>query len=151
MVKTRHVTNWIGVLLLASVSLPVVTTNKASGQGTTIWDGVYTVAQAQRGRELYVKWCGYCHRDDLAGGGSDAGAPALQGSAFMVRWRDKPLAELFTTIGLTMPQNAPDSLPPQVVADIVSLLLQANGAPPGMHELAGEMGAFRNILFTDTR
>ena len=74
----------------------------------TVWDGVYTADQAARGQALYKTHCGYCHRDDLIGGGSEAGAPALKGPIFTIRWRDQPLADMFVTIGTTMP-HAPAS------------------------------------------
>ena len=33
----------------------------------TVWDGVYTREQAQRGEKLYEQECGRCHGDDLTG------------------------------------------------------------------------------------
>ena len=117
----------VGALLL----LANVYATSALAQTQTIWDRIYTAEQANRGRDFYVEICGFCHRDDLRGGGSEAGAPALQGSLFMTRWRDLPLVELFTTIGTTMPKHNPDSLRAQVVIDIVSFLLRENGVPAG--------------------
>jgi mono/diheme cytochrome c family protein len=115
----------------------------------TVWDGVYTAAQATRGQVLYKEKCGYCHRDDLAGGGSEAGAPALKGPIFTIRWRDQPLADLFVTIGTTMPQNKPDSLTPQAVIDIVSFLLKANDMPEGQTELPPDLEQLKTIVMTD--
>jgi hypothetical protein len=82
----------------------------------TVWDGIYSEQQAARGRELYKQSCGHCHRDDLTGGGSEVGAPPLRGPIFFYRWLHQPDAEMFLTIGATMPQNKPDSLTPQTVA-----------------------------------
>ena len=79
----------------------------AAGQTRTVWDGVYTEAQAERGREHYRAICGYCHRDDLSGGGSEAGAPALRGPFFLNQWRGRPLVDLFVTIGTTMAAAGP--------------------------------------------
>ncbi|MEE2635682.1 MAG: c-type cytochrome [Acidobacteriota bacterium] len=114
----------------------------------TIWDGVFTEPQAARGREHYVETCGYCHRDDLSGGGSEAGAPALAGPFFMNQWRGRPVADLFVTIGTTMPKQNPDSLRAQVVIDIVSFLLQANHAPVGDQELPPRLEPLGSILLT---
>ena len=118
----------------------------AAGQTRTVWDGVYTEAQAERGRERYRAICGYCHRDDLSGGGSEAGAPALRGPFFLNQWRDRPLVDLFVTIGTTMPQQDPDSLRAQVVIDVVSYLLQQNGMPAGENELPPRLGPLRGIV-----
>jgi mono/diheme cytochrome c family protein len=111
----------------------------------TVWDGVYTAAQAVRGEQLYKNHCGYCHRDNLTGGGSEAGAPALKGPIFTIRWRDQPLADMFVTIGTTMPQDKPDSLTPQVVIDIISFLLESNEMPPGPRELPPDLEALKTI------
>ena len=118
----------------------------AAGQTRTVWDGVYTEAQAERGRERYRAICGYCHRDDLSGGGSEAGAPALRGPFFLNQWRGRPLVDLFVTIGTTMPQQNPDSLRAQVVIDVVSYLLQQNGMPAGDTELPPRLGPLRGIV-----
>jgi Cytochrome c len=45
----------------------------------SVWDGVYSEAQALRGTELYDKECAGCHGPNGEGGGM---APALVGSAF---------------------------------------------------------------------
>lgn len=121
----------------------------AQGTRKSVWDGVYTDAQAQRGHESYVRSCGYCHRDDLSGGGSDAGAPALIGPIFEHRWRGLPLSDMFLTIGTTMPQNAPDSMTPQAVIDVVSFLLKASGAPAGAAELPPELEKLEEIVVTE--
>lgn len=118
-------------------------------QQRTVWDGVYTAEQAARGQQLFKDKCGYCHRDDLAGGGSEAGAPALKGPIFTIRWRDEPLADLFATIGTTMPQNKPDSMMPQDVIDIVSFLLKANEMPAGEAELPPNLEELKTILMTE--
>ena len=34
----------------------------------TVWDGVYSAAQAARGEKAYMRACGGCHRDDASGG-----------------------------------------------------------------------------------
>jgi mono/diheme cytochrome c family protein len=118
----------------------------AQDAGKTVWDGVYTEEQATRGQQLYKDHCGYCHRDDLTGGGSEAGAPALKGPIFTIRWRDQPLADMFVTIGTTMPQNKPDSLTPQTVIDIVSFLLKANEMPAGRTELPPDLEPLKQIV-----
>lgn len=55
------------------------------------------------------------------------------------------------TIGTTMPQHEPDSLKAQVVIDIVSFLLQANGIPAGQTELPPQLAPLEEIQFTGAR
>ena len=135
-------------LLLASVLVLTGTTSPVSAQTKPAWEGVYTEAQALRGRSQYVEICGYCHRDDLSGGGSEAGAPALRGPFFTNQWQDRLLVDLFITIGTTMPQHNPDSLMPQAVIDIVSYLLWENGLPSGRVELPPALAPLERIRFT---
>jgi mono/diheme cytochrome c family protein len=123
----------------------------ASGQTATrtIWDGVYTDAQALRGQQVYKQACGYCHRDDLSGGGSEDGAPALTGSSFTARWRGVSLGELVATVQETMPSKTPGTLTRQSYIDIVSFVLKQNGAPAGAAELEFDLPKLDGVLFTD--
>ena len=138
----------MAAMIVAALTL-VTSAASSSAQSRTIWDGVYTETQALRGQDSYKAICGYCHRDDLSGGGSEAGAPALRGTIFTSQWQDRPLVDLFVTIGTTMPQNEPDSLRAQVVIDIVSFLLRANGIPAGETELPPQLAPLEEILFTE--
>jgi len=135
----------------AAALVTTVLTAGVAGQNArqTVWDGVYSEAQAERGAAIYKKSCGHCHRDDLTGGGSEAGAPALKGPIFIYRWNDQPLAEMFLTIGATMPQNAPDTMTPATVADVISFLLKSNEIPAGQSDLAADLESLRAILMID--
>ena len=140
------------MLIAASLTFGAVTIGArgaAAQQPKTVWDGVYTEEQAKRGQASYKQVCGYCHRDNLTGGGSEAGAPALAGPIFTVRWRDQPLADMFVTIGTTMPKNRPDSVMPNVVADIVAFILKANDFPAGNAELPPNLETLKGILVTE--
>ena len=136
------------VTTAAVMTAAALVAEPAAGQTRAVWDGVYTEAQAARGRERYRAICGYCHRDDLSGGGSEAGAPALRGPFFLNQWRGRPLADLFVTIGTTMPQQNPDTLRAQVVIDVVSYLLQQNDMPPGETELPPRLDPLRSIVLS---
>ena len=52
----------------------------------TVWDGVYSEAQAARGGTLYNASCSGCHRRDLSGFEG-----ALKGQRFMDHWREDSL------------------------------------------------------------
>ena len=121
----------------------------AQGRKKTSLDGIYTDAQAVRGEGLYKTNCGHCHRDNLTGGGSEAGAPPLVGPIFTVQWREQPVSEVFLKIGLTMPKNKPDSLTPVVVADILAFMFKVNEMPAGTEELPADLEALKQILVAD--
>jgi mono/diheme cytochrome c family protein len=134
----------MGLSGVAAQSGSAPPSGRAAPNGTTIWDGVYSAEQAQRGQKAYEKSCGYCHRDNLEG---DEGPP-LVGSPFTLRWRNQTLEDMFKMIQETMPQDAPATLSPETYADIVSYLLKANGAPPGREALAVEIERLARIRFT---
>ena len=101
---------------------------------TTVWSGVYTEAQAARGAEIYNKKCGYCHRVDLSGG--EVGPP-LKGAPYLVRWAG-PISKMFFKIGNAMPQDAPATLEPANVVDLLAHILKQNSIPAGKTELPAD-------------
>ena len=115
------------------------------GQPVTIWNQVYTSAQAERGREIYVSRCAFCHGWDLDGG--DNGEPGLRGGYFFARWGNQTLGDLFRKMSTTMPRNE-QLLPLQAYADIISLMLESSRAPAGTSELPFEEAALRKIVIT---
>jgi S-disulfanyl-L-cysteine oxidoreductase SoxD len=121
----------------------------ASGEqaARTVWDGVYTEAQAERGRTSYQQTCLSCHRDDLRG---DSTAPSLVGESFLFLWGDMEVGELSARIQKVMPPERPGSLPAQTYTDIIAFILQKNAFPAGDTELPAESGT-ANILITSKR
>jgi mono/diheme cytochrome c family protein len=102
--------------------------------GKTVWDGVYTDAQAERGQELYLQRCSSCHGDFLDGAGGSGGA--LSGATFADNWEAASLNDLVVKIAKTMPRDAPGTLRSAETLDLVAFLLQFNGFPPGTTALA---------------
>jgi len=96
-----------------------------------VWDGVFTTAQADRGKQSAAR-CQGCHGADL--GGTDR-APSLKGNAFLANWEDGSINRLFTKVRETMPPANVDSLSPETKLDIVAHLLRENGFPAGASEL----------------
>ena len=115
--------------------------------GSTIWDGVFSSAQADRGKRSYESACGYCHRDDLSGGGGDEpgiAPPELTGESFVARWSGASMAALLDLISTTMPYQRP-KLQSDVYRDIVSYILRVNGAAPGEYDLPARIEDLRAI------
>ena len=94
----------------------------------TVWDGVYTEEQANRGRTVYDERCAACHGPALEGVEM---APALTGSQFLSTWSGQSVGDLFERTRTTMPQDDPGSLSQRVNADVMAYLLLANNFPPG--------------------
>jgi uncharacterized protein len=111
----------------------------------TIWDGVFTQAQADRGREQYRNSCASCHKADLLG---ESAAPPLAGPEFSQRWVGSNVDDLLTTIRRSMPQDAPDSLGTPAYVDLVSYLLSVNGSPAGANDMPLESAGLKQIQFT---
>jgi mono/diheme cytochrome c family protein len=115
-------------LICSFHSIPLPAADDKAGR--TVWDGVYTAAQADRGQRIYDRSCMRCHGEDLTKSGN-----VLQGAKFMNEWREDSLKSLFATIKISMPRNAPQSLSDAEYVDIVAYLLQANSYPGAGNEL----------------
>jgi len=101
------------------------------GAPKTVWDGVYTSAQAERGQAAYTAQCARCHGDDHRGSGN-----VLIGAKFMQQWREDNLHNMYTILRDTMPRNAPRSLPDGTYLDIMAYLLKLNEFPVGKADLS---------------
>ena len=109
-----------------------------------MWDGVYTQAQADRGKTAYGEQCASCHGAELSGGEM---APPLAGGEFTSGWDGLTVGDLFERIRVSMPQNAPGSLSGQQNADILAFMFSANKFPAGAAEMPKEAGILKQIKF----
>ena len=122
----------------------------AHAQGTekTVWNGVYTADQADRGKAAYGEQCAACHGPTL--GGIDV-APPLSGNAFLNNWNNTSAGDLFTRIHDTMPQNNPGTLSAKTVSDIEAYIFQANGFPAGQTALPPNQAMMTGIKIVATK
>ena len=98
-----------------------------------IWDGVFTTAQADRGKAaLLQNGCNGCHGADLLG----ERGPSLKGERFIKAWENGSIGRLFTKIRDTMPPLNAEQVTPSTKVDIIAYLLQENGFPMGLAELS---------------
>lgn len=128
---------------VVAVGSAVFAQDHAEAAGATTLDGVFTAEQVARGDVVYQRECAMCHGANLGGSGM---APPLAGIAFMFYWQDKPLSELYTFTRDNMPFGNAGSLPAQTYADIVALILDANGFPAGDTELGTDVDALAQII-----
>ena len=104
----------------------------AQGAMRSIWDGVYTSAQADKGKALFGDNCAKCHGGTLDGNDE---IPALKGSHFMADWETQSVTDLIGRVHTTMPMDDPGKLSTPSATLVVSFLLQQNGLPAGSAEL----------------
>lgn len=116
-----------GALALVAAGKPL-----AQDASRSVWDGVYTEAQAARGQAAYAQSCGLCHGVGLTGLGE---AKPLTGPEFLSNWNGLTMADLFDRTRTTMPLNKPRSLTKEQYADILAYLLKFDGFPAGSSEL----------------
>lgn len=105
-----------------------------SQTSSSVWDGVYTDRQAERGQAVARDRCAQCHGTDWRG----LEGPPLVGDAFMRIWGPRPLRRLLEKIADTMPPGAAESLSDAERLDVLAFLLQQNGMPSGDRDLAAD-------------
>jgi mono/diheme cytochrome c family protein len=114
----------------------------------SVWDGVYTAEQANRGGALYAPRCAHCHGPDLVGGEI---APALNSGEFKSNWTGLSVDDLVERIKVSMPMDNPGSLSRQQTSDVVAFVLSRNGFPEGKTELAREAEVLKTIRFEENK
>jgi cytochrome c len=120
----------------------------SSSESRSVWDGVYTEEQAQRGEPLYREGCASCHGDTLKGSGE---TPPLVGNVFLSDWNGLPLGDLFERIRRTMPQDKPGRVSRQRKADILAYILSTNKFPAGKTDLPHQTEFLNEIRFEATK
>lgn len=96
----------------------------------TVWNGVYTEAQATRGMAAYGQSCAGCHVLTAEGKAPLAGDP------FWKSFAQKSVGDLLEFVSTQMPNGTPGSLNEETYRDLVALILKSNGFPAGTAELA---------------
>jgi S-disulfanyl-L-cysteine oxidoreductase SoxD len=119
----------IGLVFLASATAGLLTA-QTSAPHRTVWDGIYTEAQAARGTMAFGQSCAGCHAL-----GAEGRAP-LAGEAFWKSFAQKNVSDLLEFVSTYMPNGTPGSLSEPTYDDIVALILKSNGFPAGSSELA---------------
>ena len=132
--------------LALSFAAPVAIAGAVFAQATkSVWSGVYTAAQAERGADVYNRVCMDCHGDDLEGREK---APALAGPVFAQRWDGATLKKLFERMQ-EMPPDRPEArLQTNEYVDILAFLLSANDVPAGSQALVSDKDVLAAIKYT---
>jgi mono/diheme cytochrome c family protein len=139
----RSILRAVGTLFLCYLASIVVGAQSAKPAGPTVWDGVFTDAQADRAAGMFSQSCERCHT--LAA----QGTRPLSGEKFWEGYTQKTVGDLLTFVKTNMPNGQGGSLPATTYNDLVALILKSNGFPSGKSELTPEAVAAVQIIPKD--
>ena len=123
-----------GWLRLAAVA--VYAADEAS-----VWDAVYTSAQADRGKALFSERCSACHGDALEG----KIGPSLAADSFKADFDGLTVDDLFEYVQTSMPRGNVGTLSREQTTDAVAFLLTSNGFPAGSKDLPQDAESLKKI------
>jgi mono/diheme cytochrome c family protein len=139
----RSLLRVVGVLFLGSLASAIVTAQAAKPTGPTVWDGVYTDAQADRASGVFSQTCERCHTL------TSQGTRPLSGDKFWEGYTQKTVGDLLTFVKTNMPNGQGGILPATTYNDLVALILKSNGFPAGKTEVTPETVANVQIIPKD--
>ena len=108
--------------------------------GISTLSGIYTLEEAEAGKELFLGLCTSCHPIVTHATGE-----------FRRKWQGKQLSELFIYMKTSMPKNDPGSLADEDYALALAYLLQANRMPAGKTYLSTDTLELRKIRIDTVR
>ncbi len=120
-----------------------------TGLMASVWDGVFTEAQATRGQAVYPGACGTCHGRRLNGAPDDPdmrSTPPLARARFLRVWEGRSLATLFEYTRATMPEDNPNSLADQEYVDVIAYMLTVGRMPAGDYELQPDPQSLARVV-----
>jgi len=117
---SQRIGRFAGLAALAGGLLGItMTVVAAQAPFRSVKDGVYTAAQATRGRAVYDEKCTGCHANKMWG----------------QDWPEKSLFDVYDVVKNFMPEDNPGSLTAAQTRDVVAYILQNNKLPVGRTEL----------------
>jgi len=132
-----------GLLILGlGIALLGTAYSSVQAQAKSVLDGIYTAAQAERGKAVYAMNCAGCHGEKQEGGNA---GPTLSGPDFTNGYKDGSAGALLTKISQDMPSSAPGSLEPQQYADVFAFVLSVNKYPAGQTEAPKDPADLKNV------
>jgi mono/diheme cytochrome c family protein len=127
-----------GAMFLSSIGSALVAAQDA--KAPTVWDGVYSDAQATRATGVFGASCANCHTLDAKG------TRPLSGDKFWQSYTQRTVGDLLNYVRTSMPNNSPGSLSADTYNDLVALILKTNGFPAGATDLTAAAVATVQIV-----
>jgi len=134
----------LGVAAIGGIGSAV----RAQEPTRSVWDGVYTEAQAKRGDAVYRQNCASCHGVALEG--IETAGP-LTGGRFTSNWNGVTVGDLLERVRVSMPHDRPGTLSRQQTADVLAYVFSVNQFPAGKTELARQTEILKQIKFEATK
>jgi cytochrome c553 len=133
------------VIVLTGAVVTAVTERPAAAvQSKTVWDGVYTPRQAERGAASFAANCTRCHSAEANSGEEGRN---LAGKAFWDSFRESTVDHLLDYVSKNMPNGAgAGSLSANTYVDLVAFILSRNDLPAGATELTKESAVGVQII-----
>jgi len=131
-----------GVLFLLSAAWLATPARTAGAQGappSSTMAGVYTAAQATKGKNVFFSNCLGCHT-----------VASHTGQAFQLKWFGRPLHDLYDYLSNAMPKTSPGSLSEDEYVWVTAYILRLNGMPPGKIELSSEPAWLKAVRVDST-
>lgn len=131
-------------MLFAVAVLTCAAVTAAPLQNKTVWDGVYTKQQADRGAASFESNCTRCH---VASANTGEEGRNLAGKAFWDSFRESTVDHLLDYVSKNMPNGAAaGSLSANTYLDLVAFILSKNDLPAGPDELTKESAVGVQII-----
>jgi mono/diheme cytochrome c family protein len=118
----------------------VAPVTRSADTARTTMDGVYTLAQATKGKDVFASSCQSCHTPT-----QHSGPP------FRNKWFGKSLGDLYAYIRKEMPKNEPGSMSDEDYVRALAYLLRMNGMPTGSTPLTADSAALHRIRLDSVR
>lgn len=121
-------------MLILALALPASAQEAETGPPASTRKGIYTVAQAERGKEIMRGICAACHMDEEFMG------------TFIKSWAGASVGDLFDEVSTKMPEDRPGSLRPRQYAQVLAYIFQLNGLPAGEVLMPSSIEELRKII-----
>ena len=125
---------------------PPKTALSALPDDRSVWEGVYTRQQSERGTAVFRTACIRCHGADLLG---NENVPTPVGDDFLELWKRKRAGNLFSYRQAEMPPKKKRSA--SEYADLLAFLLRRNHLPTGTQELPADFIELQAIRMDERR
>jgi mono/diheme cytochrome c family protein len=140
--------NKFGAATADQVTAALTGLGKSTDKKVSVWSGVYSAAQNERGEAVHSGACAQCHGSRLNGAGQPdmPPSPAIARASFLRKWSGQTVASLFVYVCTKMPPDNPGTLKEQECADAIAHMFASSNIPAGDKDLPSDRNALANIV-----